>query len=199
MPSKKLTETIQERNALNEKAKSQKQLRDQLNITIKEELNQAIECRDQRDEINQEVEKYKKLRDETNKKIQTIQWTLEPPLDIKKEIKKIKNTPGTVGLNINEATILQNIQKYNKELQEPPMDKEILKDGIKLRELSKLYHNKVVELSDEAQNKHNEMLEHFQKTDEIRTHVDEIHHKFVQIRENASKKHNEVRRMLKKY
>ena len=65
---------------------------------------------------------------------------------------------------------------------------------MKLKELSQFYHDKVVELSNGAQDKHQEMLEYFQKTDEIRHNADKVHHKFMEIRSNASKKHDEVKK-----
>ena len=52
----------------------------------------------------------------------------------------------------------------------------------------------MVELSNEAQDKHQEMLQYFQKTDEIRSNADKFHHKFLEIRSNASKKHEEVKK-----
>lgn len=194
---KKLNKIIKERDTLNKDAKSQKQIRDKLNEGIKETLNHAIECRDKRDKINQEVEKYKKLRDEINKKIQTIEWTTEKAIDIQKEIERIDKTPQPkVGNVKSESEIIKRIQNLSKQLQEPLEDKEAQKEAVKLNELAKSYHNKVVELSTNSQNIHQEMLSYFQKTDEIRSNADKVHHKFIEIRSNASKKHAEVKKCL---
>ena len=194
---KKLTKVIQERDMLNEDAKSQKQIRDKLNACIKETLTQALNCRDKRDTINTEVEKYKKLRNETNKKIQTVDQKSEHPINIQKEIEKIDKTLETQVLTLEtESKLIKRIQYLSQQLQQTLDDKEAEKETLKLKELSQSYHDKVVKLSIESQNTHKEMLEYFQKTDEIRDNADKVHHKFMEIRSNASKKHDEVKKCL---
>jgi phosphoserine phosphatase len=54
-----------------------------------------------------------------------------------------------------------------------------------------------VELSDQAQETHEQMLTYFQKIDEIRVKADEAHAEFISTREEASQIHEEVKTILK--
>ncbi|MGZ7095891.1 MAG: phosphoserine phosphatase SerB [Methanobacterium sp.] len=193
---RKLSEITRKRDALNEEAKSQKQIRDELNAGIKENLSKAIEYRNERDKTNQEVKKYKKLRDETNNKLKTMEWESgrRDVINIEKEIKRIDKTIETEVLDIRkENELIKRVQDLSKQLQGMQKDVKAQKEALELKELSESYHQKVVEFSDEAQITHEKMLEYFQKIDEIRINADEAHNKFIEIKNSASQKHDEVK------
>ncbi|MGZ7107449.1 MAG: phosphoserine phosphatase SerB [Methanobacterium sp.] len=193
---RKLSEITRERDALNEEARSQKQIRDELNAGIKENLSKAIEYRNERDKTNQEVKKYKKLRDETNNKLKTMEWESgrRDVINIEKEIKRIDKTIETEVLDIRkENELIKRVQDLSKQLQGMQKDVKAQKEALELKELSESYHQKVVEFSDEAQITHEKMLEYFQKIDEIRINADEAHNKFIEIKNSASQKHDEVK------
>src|SRR5690606_13914826 len=76
-------------------------------------------------------------------------------------------------------------------------DEQTKKEALELKELSESYHTKVVELSDQAQETHEQMLKYFQKIDEIRAKADEAHNNFISTREKASQEHEEVKAVLK--
>ncbi|MGZ7118937.1 MAG: phosphoserine phosphatase SerB [Methanobacterium sp.] len=193
---RKLSEITRKRDALNEEAKSQKQIRDELNAGIKENLSKAIEYRNERDKTNQEVKKYKKLRDETNNKLKTMEWESgrRDVINIEKEIKRIDKTIETEVLDIRkENELIKRVQDLSKQLQGMQKDVKAQKEALELKELSESYHQKVVEFSDEAQLTHEKMLEYFQKIDEIRINADEAHNKFIEIKNSASQKHDEVK------
>ncbi|MGZ7047219.1 MAG: phosphoserine phosphatase SerB [Methanobacterium sp.] len=193
---RKLSEITRERDALNEEARSQKQIRDELNAGIKENLSKAIEYRNKRDKTNQEVKKYKKLRDETNNKLKTMEWESgrRDVINIEKEIKRIDKTIETEVLDIRkENELIKRVQDLSKQLQGMQKDVKAQKEALELKELSESYHQKVVEFSDEAQITHEKMLEYFQKIDEIRINADEAHNKFIEIKNSASQKHDEVK------
>lgn len=196
---KELNELTKERDTLNDEAKSQRQLRDDLNASIKENLNQAIEFRDKRDKTNEEVKKYKKLRDETNEKLKSMEWASgrRDILNIEKEIKRLDKTIETKVLDIRkENELVKKVTDLQKKLQDMQEDEKIQKEAIELKELSESYHAKVVELSDEAQSTHEQMLEYFQRIDGIRKKADEAHNAFIEIKNNASGKHEEVKEVL---
>ena len=66
-----------------------------------------------------------------------------------------------------------------------------------LKEQQNPYHHaKVIELSEKAQEAHEEMLTYFRKTDDIRTAADEAHKLFIEARRNASAKHEEFKAVL---
>jgi len=196
---KQLTELTKERDELNAEARSQRQLRDDLNASIKENLNQAIEFRDKRDKTNEEVKKYKKLRDKTNEKLKSMEWASgkRDIINIEKEIKRLDKTIETKVLDIRkENELVKKVTDLQKKLQDMQEDEKIQTEALELKELSESYHAKVVELSDEAQSTHEQMLEYFQRIDGIRKKADEAHNTFIEIKDSATQKHEEVRDAL---
>jgi phosphoserine phosphatase len=196
---KQLTELTKERDELNAEARSQRQLRDDLNASIKENLNQAIEFRDKRDKTNEEVKKYKKLRDKTNEKLKSMEWASgkRDIINIEKEIKRLDKTIETKVLDIRkENELVKKVTDLQKKLQDMQEDEKIQTEALELKELSESYHAKVVELSDEAQSTHEQMLEYFQRIDGIRKKADEAHNTFIEIKDSATQKHEEVREVL---
>jgi phosphoserine phosphatase len=197
---KTLKELTRERDALNDEAKTHKQLRDDLNNSIKEILDKALEHRKKRDEINQEVKKYKKLRDETNQELKKLEWSSgkRDIMKIRDEIKKLDKTIETKVLDIRkENELVKKVTDLQKKLQTMEEDEQVQGEALELKETSESYHAKVVELSDQAQETHEQMLTYFQKIDEIRTKADEAHAEFIATREKASAKHEEVKTILK--
>lgn len=197
---KNLKELTRNRDALNDEAKTHKQLRDDLNSSIKEILDKALEHRKQRDEINQEVKKYKKLRDETNQELRKLEWSSgkRDIMKIRDEIKKLDKTIETKVLDIRkENELVKKVTDLQKKLQTMQEDENTQKEAMELKERSESYHAKVVELSDQAQETHEQMLAYFQQIDEIRTKADKAHAEFINTREKASAKHEEVKAILK--
>ena len=76
-------------------------------------------------------------------------------------------------------------------------DEKTRDEALKLKELSESYHAQVVELSDRAQETHEEMLKYFQKIDEIRSKADEAHADFIKTGKRPQQKHEEVKTVLK--
>ena len=197
---KRLHELTQERDKLNEEARTYKHLRDDLNNSIKENLDKALNYRNERDQVNKEVKKYKKLRDEANHELKKMEWS-SGRRDINRiqdEIKKIDKTIETTVLDIRkENEMVKQVTELQKKLQTMQEDEETRDEAIKLKELSESYHATVVELSDQAQETHEQMIKYFQKIDDIRAKADEAHAEFMKIRENASQKHELVKTILK--
>ena len=197
---KDLKVLTRDRDALNAEAKNHKQVRDDLNASIKEILDKALDYRKQRDEINKEVKKYKKLRDETNQELKKLEWSSgrRDIMKIQDEIKKLDKTIETKVLDIRKENELVNkVTDLQKKLQTMQEDENTKKESIELRERSESYHSRVVELSDEAQETHEQMLTYFKKIDDIRAKADEAHAEFINTREKASAKHDEVKTVLK--
>ncbi len=197
---KKLNELTQERDKLNEEARTFKHLRDDLNSSIKNNLDKALKYRNERDQVNKEVKKYKKLRDEANQELKKMEWS-SGRRDIQRiqdEIKKLDKTIETKVLDIRkENELVKQVTDLQKKLQTMTEDEETRDEAIKLKELSESYHARVVELSDQAQETHEQMIKYFERIDDIRVKADEAHAEFIKIRENASQKHEEVKKVLK--
>ncbi|MGO9386603.1 MAG: phosphoserine phosphatase SerB [Methanobacterium sp.] len=197
---KKLNELTQERDKLNEEARTFKHLRDDLNSSIKDNLDKALNYRNERDQVNKEVKKYKKLRDEANQELKKMEWS-SGKRDIQRvqdEIKKIDKVIETQVLDIRkENELVKQVSELQKQLKPMKENEETREEAVKLKELSESYHARVVELSDQAQETHEQMIKYFEKIDDIRVKADEAHAEFMKIRENASQKHDEVKTLLK--
>ena len=194
-----ISKVAEEREEFNKVAREQRKIRDELNASLKENLNKAIEFRNERNEINKEVEAAKKARNEANNKIKNLEWNSgkRNKVKIENEIKKIDKIIETRVLDIKkENQLVKNANDLRKQLMEIHEDESVKAEADELRKQSEEEHEKVIELSEKAQAAHEEMLKYFRKTDDIRTAADEAHKKFIEARRNASAKHEEFKDIL---
>ena len=194
-----ISKVAEEREEFNKIAKEQRKIRDELNASLKENLNKAIEFRNERNEINKAVEAAKKARNEANNKIKSLEWSSgkRDKIKIENEIKKIDKIIETRVLDIKkENQLVKNANDLRKQLMEIHEDETVKGEAQELKKLSEEEHEKVITLSEKAQAAHEEMLTYFRKTDDIRTAADEAHKKFIEARKNASEKHEEFKAIL---
>ena len=194
-----ISKVAEEREEFNKVAKEQRKIRDELNASLKENLNKAIEFRNERNEINKAVEAAKKARNDANNKIKNLEWSSgkRDKIKIENEIKKIDKIIETRVLDIKkENQLVKNANDLRKQLMEIHEDESVKNEAQELKKLSEEEHEKVIELSEKAQSAHEEMLTYFRKTDDIRTAADEAHKKFIEARKNASAKHEEFKAIL---
>ena len=194
-----ISKVAEEREEFNKIAKEQRKIRDELNASLKENLNKAIEFRNERNEINKAVEAAKKARNDANNKIKSLEWSSgkRDKIKIENEIKKIDKIIETRVLDIKkENQLVKNANDLRKQLMEIHEDESVKNEAQELKKLSEEEHEKVITLSEKAQAAHEEMLKYFRKTDDIRTAADEAHKKFVEARKNASEKHEEFKAIL---
>ena len=194
-----ISKVAEEREEFNRIAKEQRKIRDELNASLKENLNKAIEYRNERNEINKAVEAAKKARNDANNKIKNLEWSSgkRDKIKIENEIKKIDKIIETRVLDIKkENQLVKNANDLRKQLMEIHEDESVKAEADEYRKKSEEEHEKVIELSEKAQAAHEEMLKYFRKTDDIRTAADEAHKKFVEARKNASDKHEEFKAIL---
>ena len=194
-----ISKVADEREEYNRIAKEQRKIRDELNASLKENLNKAIEYRNERNEINKAVEAAKKARNDANNKIKNLEWSSgkRDKIKIENEIKKIDKIIETRVLDIKkENQLVKNANDLRKQLMEIHEDESVKNEAQELKKLSEEEHEKVIELSEKAQAAHEEMLTYFRKTDDIRTAADEAHKKFIEARKNASAKHEEFKVIL---
>ena len=188
-----------EREEYNRIAKEQRKIRDELNASLKENLNKAIEFRNQRNEINKEVEAAKQARNDANNKIKNLEWSSgkRDKVKIENEIKKIDKIIETRVLDIKkENQLVKNANDLRKQLMDIQEDESVKEEAQELRKQSEVEHEKVIALSEQAQAAHEEMLTYFRKTDDIRTAADDAHKQFIEARKNASAKHEEFKSVL---
>ena len=194
-----ISKVADEREEFNKEAKEQRKIRDELNASLKENLNKAIEFRNERNEINKAVEAAKKARNDANNKIKNLEWSSgkRDKIKIENEIKKIDKIIETRVLDIKkENQLVKNANDLRKQLMEIHEDESVKTEAQELKKLSEEEHEKVITLSEKAQAAHEEMLTYFRKTDDIRTAADEAHKKFIEARKNASAKHEEFKAIL---
>ena len=194
-----IAKVAEEREEFNKTAREQRKIRDELNASLKENLNKAIEFRNERNEINKQVEEAKKARNEANAKIKSLEWNSgkRNKIKIENEIKKIDKIIETRVLDIKkENQLVKNANDLRKQLMEIHEDEAAKGEAEELKKVSEEEHEKVIELSEKAQAAHEEMLQYFRKTDDIRTAADEAHKKFIEARRNASEKHEEFKAIL---
>ena len=194
-----ISKVAEEREEFNRIAKEQRKIRDELNASLKENLNKAIEFRNERNEINKAVEEAKKARNEANNKIKSLEWSSgkRDKIKIENEIKKIDKIIETRVLDIKkENQLVKNANDLRKQLMEIHEDESVKTEAQELKKVSEAEHEKVIQLSEQAQEAHEEMLTYFRKTDDIRTAADEAHKKFIEARKNASAKHEEFKAIL---
>ena len=195
----RIAKVADEREVFNREAKEQRKIRDELNSELKENLAKAIEFRDQRNEINKQVEENKKARNQVNDEIKNLEWSSgkKDKVRLENEIKKIDKIIETRVLDIKkENQLVKSANDLRKELAEIKEDDKVKEEAAELKKKSEEFHAKVVELSEQAQEAHEQMLSYFRKTDEIRTAADEAHKLFIQARKNASAKHEEFKMIL---
>ncbi|MCQ2972117.1 MAG: phosphoserine phosphatase SerB, partial [archaeon] len=194
-----IAQITEEREEFNRIAKEQRKIRDELNASLKENLNKAIEFRNDRNNINKEVEAAKKERNEANNKIKNLEWSSgkRDKVKLENEIRKIDKIIETRVLDIKkENQLVKNANDLRKQLHEIKEDESVKAEAQELKKLSEEAHAKVIELSEKAQEAHEEMLKFFRATDDIRTAADEAHKKFIEARKNASAKHDEFKVVL---
>ena len=194
-----IAKVAEEREEFNKTAREQRKIRDELNASLKENLNKAIEYRNERNEINKAVEAAKKARNDANNKIKNLEWSSgkRDKIKIENEIKKIDKIIETRVLDIKkENQLVKNANDLRKQLMEIHEDESVKTEAQELKKVSEEEHEKVIELSEKAQAAHEEMLTYFRKTDDIRTAADEAHKKFIEARKNASAKHEEFKAIL---
>ena len=194
-----IAQIAEEREEFNKIAKEQRKIRDELNASLKENLNKAIEFRNERNEINKSVEEAKKARNNANNQIKNLEWSSgkRDKVKIENEIKKIDKIIETRVLDIKkENQLVKNANDLRKQLLDIQEDESVKEEAQELRKLSEEEHEKVITLSEKAQAAHEEMLTYFRKTDDIRTAADEAHKKFIEARNNASAKHEEFKAVL---
>ena len=188
-----IAKVTDEREEFNRIAKEQRKIRDELNASLKENLNKAIEFRNERNEINKKVEEAKKARNEANNKIRNLEWSSgkRDKIKIENEIKKIDKIIETRVLDIKkENQLVKNANDLRKQLMEIHEDESVKGEAQELKKLSEEEHEKVIDFSEKAQAAHEEMLKFF------RTAADEAHKKFIEARKNASAKHEEFKSIL---
>ncbi len=172
-----IAKIAEEREEFNKTAKEQRKIRDELNASLKENLNKAIEYRNERNEINKSVEAAKKARNDANNQIKNLEWSSgkRDKVKIENEIKKIDKIIETRVLDIKkENQLVKNANDLRKQLTDIQEDESVKEEAQELRKLSEEEHEKVIALSEQAQAAHEEMFASA-KHEEFKAVLSDIH------------------------
>ena len=133
-----IAKVTDEREEFNRIAREQRKIRDELNASLKENLNKAIEFRNERNEINKQVEAAKKARNEANNKIRNLEWSSgkRDKIKIENEIKKIDKIIETRVLDIKkENQLVKNANDLRKQLMDIHEDESVKGEAQDLKKL----------------------------------------------------------------
>ena len=138
-----IAKIAEEREEFNKIAKEQRKIRDELNASLKENLNKAIEFRNERNEINKAVEEAKKARNDANNQIKNLEWSSgkRDKVKIENEIKKIDKIIETRVLDIKkENQLVKNANDLRKQLMEIHEDESVKTEAQELKKVSEEEH-----------------------------------------------------------
>jgi len=203
----------QERDQLNNEARSWAEKRNAIHQQIKTLGAEAKSLKEKRDATNQKVQELKGLREQTRneqkEKRAQISKTKERMRvlqekkphcalsDIQKAIEefewKIQTTPLSVKeekVLVDQVRILENQRVTHKQLKE-------LKDALvelqteekALATKAKLHHERLIELADQGQRCHEQMLGLLTKSQDLRAEADAAHQKYVELRQKSNEIH----------
>jgi len=205
----KSEEYKEKRNEFNLEASKCAVKRNELNKKTKELIEEAQQLKKSRDENNEKVAESKLKRDEFNDQankfyaeIDNIRKNLNlgdgPSLkDLKKQIDGLEFKQQTeVMTPAKERELVENIASLTDELKRKKHQlegntelKTFLEQAQTLRDEALLYHNKVKEYADAAQQNHDKMIVIFKEADAIRAESDAAHKEFVKAQEAADEQH----------
>lgn len=197
------------RNELNLEASKWATNRNELNKRTKELIDEAQQLKKLRDENNQKVGEAKLKRDELNEQANKIYAEIDkirkdlnlgegPSLkDLKKEIDRLEFRQQTEVLTPpKERELVDSIAKMTEELKRKKQQLEgstelrsLLENATTLRDEAALYHSKVKEYAEAAQQDHDKMIVIFKEADAIRAESDAAHKEFVKAQEAADEQH----------
>src|SRR3990170_2033472 len=160
--------------------------------------NKSEENKNKRNELNLEASKCASRRNELNKVRKDLNLGDGPSLkELKREIDMLEFKQQTeVMTPPKERELVDNISKLTEELKRKKKQlegsgelKSLLENAQTLRDEAAVYHNKVKEFADAAQQYHDKMIVVFKEADKIRAESDVAHKDFVKAQEAADEQH----------
>ena len=166
----------EERDRLNQKVSEYKAKRNQLHAEIRQLIRILRETAARRREIRKEKEKIA-LADELERRIQELDWAYQTTGGLSRE---------------DEKKMVDQIIRLSEQLEEYDRSKKLVfeveesldsigKQIDQKREEATRYHEKMLELVEEAQKIHNSLKSSFEKMEELRRQEEEAHKNFVSL------------------
>lgn len=197
------------RNEFNLEASKCASKRNELNKRTKELIDEAQQLKKLRDENNEQVAEAKLKRDEFNEQANKIYAEIDkirknlhlddgPSLkELKREVDALEfkqqtevMTPSKErGLVENIASLTEELKRKKQQFEGNTELKSLLENAQSLRDEALVYHNKVKEYADAAQQYHDRMIVIFKEADAVRAESDIAHREFVKAQEVADEQH----------
>lgn len=198
------------RDALNTEIKKWIELRDNLNINVKDSLKEANDHKEKRGTINNEVKTIKEQRKELNykvtlssKNVMAMKRTHLPEDNpkkfeqLKKEIQRLEfKQMTTVLTSEKERAIVDQLAKLQQEIKEQEKlieQNEHIQKAIRelqtARKEAESIHRKLKDLVDQAQMEHEKMLIAYECADASRKEADSAQEKFLVAKTSADDVH----------
>ncbi len=205
----KSEENKDKRNELNHEASKWATKRNELNTRTKELIDEAQQLKKLRDDNNEKVGEAKLKRDELNEQANKVYAEVDkirkdlnlgdgPSLkEMKREIDQLEFKQQTEVLKTSqERELVEKIAKLTEELKRKKTQlegsselKSLLEKAQVLRDEAAVYHNKVKEAAEAAQQYHDKMITIFKEADAMRAESDAAHKEFVKAQEAADEQH----------
>lgn len=177
----------EKRDALNQRVKELKNLREQAKANRREKRN-GISKLGERARTLRERKPSQSLQS-IQKEIQGLEWKIQTtPLPVKQEEKLI----GKVKRLETKRNILAQLQKLNDMLIELRSEEEALETR------AKSYHEKLSELAETSQKLHEERLKILNQVHNLRVEADDAHSKYVEKRQKADGFHQRYKDLQQK-
>ena len=199
------------RDRKNGEAKQWLQKRDELNAKVRELIDRGNELKEERNQLNDGVHEAKRIRNEMNKKVKDVSRKLRekkkellpkegPSLDeLDRDIRRLEYQQMTNVLKTEkERELVDKISHLKAQIDER---KRLIEDNDDIKALTaeleyakeeaEKNHELLSERADLAQIKHDNMLECFNKAEEIRVDADKAHEKFIDSKVKADEYHHQ--------
>ena len=215
---KKAGQLRDRRNDLNQMASERASERDTLNAKTREKVDEAQEHREARDELNEQVQEHKQQRNEKNAKANELFEKVDQLEDdrglndgksvdqLREEIDDLEFKQQTQVLSPDdERELIEKIENRRSDLEERKSkldesgDLEKVKaNGKGVRAAASEQQQRLTELADQAQERHDDMIQTYREADDVRDEADEWHEKFVDAQEAADRHHEDFVRVQKR-
>jgi uncharacterized coiled-coil DUF342 family protein len=185
------------RDELNNQTKEWKAKRDALNGQVRELVDEAGKCREERDSLNQKVTALKEQLAPFRNTERNDEKNEVPVKQLKKQLQDLEYTQQTKALGKDkENEIIKQISVLAKEIADREKTYE-QNDEVKglvgqLREAkaqAEIYHRQVSEYAEKAQASHDKMIGFYEQADKLRKEADAAQAKFIECKQAADEEH----------
>jgi len=198
------------RDRLNDRTRELIRSRENINNKIRKLVKEANDCKEARNNLNKEVQEAKALREtlnktanELNEKVNMLKKERIPQDDgpsigrMRRELREHEFKQQTSTLSTSaERDLVEKMKKISEQIKEREKKLEqnedvrgAVKEARNSRQAAEAQHKLVGDLADQAQGKHDRMVELYSQSDEFRKELNKIHDNLVDTKKKADEEH----------